>query len=71
MNWDFLFSKYIYYLNFVINGLFIYCNITNSYNFENIVGNIDNIYSLITHSRPNPKSFDYKMNNLPHGSKHM
>jgi len=28
---DLLFSKYIYYLNFIINGLFISCNIINSY----------------------------------------
>jgi len=71
MNWDLLFSKYIYYLNFVINGLFIYCNITNSYNFENLVGNINNIYCLVTHTWSNPKSLDYKMNNLPRGSKHI
>jgi hypothetical protein len=71
MNWNPLFSKYIYYLNFVINELFIYCNITNSCNFENFIGNIDNIYCLRTHSWLNPKSFDYKMNNLPRGSKHM
>jgi len=44
MNWDLLFNKYIYYLNFVINGSFIYCNIINSNIFENLVGNIDNIY---------------------------
>jgi hypothetical protein len=71
MNWDLLLSKYIYYLNFVINRLFIYCNIINSYIFENLIGNIDNIYCLITHSWSNPKSFDYKMNNFPRGSKHM
>jgi hypothetical protein len=40
----------MYYLNFVKNVLFIYCNIINSYNFENLVGNIDNIYYPITHS---------------------
>jgi hypothetical protein len=33
-NYDILFSKYMYYLNFVKNILFIYCNIRNSYNFE-------------------------------------
>jgi len=34
MSWDLLFSKYMYYLNFVKNVLFIYCYIINSYNFE-------------------------------------
>jgi hypothetical protein len=34
MNWDLLFSKYIYHLNFVINGLFISYNIKNSYIVE-------------------------------------
>jgi len=71
MNWDLLFSKYIYYLNFVVNGLFIYGNIINLYIFENLIGNINNIYCLITHSWWNPKFFDYKINNLPRGSKHM
>jgi len=61
----------MYYLNFVKNVLFIYCNIINSYNFENLVGNINNIYYPTTHSWPNPKSFDYKMNNLWRGLKHM
>jgi hypothetical protein len=32
---------------------------------------MDNIYFPITHSWPYPKYFDYKMNNLPRGSKHM
>jgi len=63
ISWDLLLSKYMYYLNFVKNILFIYCNIINSYNIENLVSNIDNIYCSITHSWPNPKSFDYKMNN--------
>ena len=31
---DLLFSKYIYYLNFIINGLLISCNIKNSYIVE-------------------------------------
>jgi hypothetical protein len=31
---DILFSKYIYYFNFIINGLFISCNIINSYIVE-------------------------------------
>jgi hypothetical protein len=71
MNWDLLFNKYIYYLNFVINGLFISCNITNSYIVEYLVGNIVNIYYLITHNWSNLKSFDCKINNFPLGSKHM
>jgi len=71
MNWNLLFSKYIYHLNFVIYGLFNYCNIINLYIFENFIGNIDNIYCLIINSWPNPKSFDYKMNNFSCGSKHM
>jgi hypothetical protein len=72
MNWDLLFSKYIYYLNFVINiGLFISCNITNSYIVVYLVGNIVNIYCLITHSWLNIKSFDYKMKHLSRSSEHM
>jgi len=59
------------YLNFVINVLFIYCNNINSYNFKNLEDNINNIYCLVTHSWPNLKSFDYKMNNFSRGSKHM
>jgi len=34
ISWDILFSKYMYYLNFVKKVLFIYCNIINSYNLK-------------------------------------
>jgi hypothetical protein len=71
MNWNLLSSKYIYYLNFVVNGLFIHCNITNSYIFEYLIDNIVNIYYLKTHSWLNLKSFDYKMNNFSRSSEHM
>ena len=47
MNWDILFSKYT---TFAINGLFLSCNITKSYIVEYLIGNIINIYCLITHS---------------------
>ena len=71
MNWDLLFSKYIYHFNFVINELFISCNITSSYIVENLIGNIVNIYCLVIHSWSNLKSFNYKMNNLSRGSEHI
>jgi len=38
--------------------LIIYCNIIHSLS---LVGNIDNICSPITHSWPNPRSFNYKI----------
>jgi hypothetical protein len=71
MNWDLLFNKYIYYFNFVINELFISCNITSSYIVEYLIGNIVNIYCLIIHSWSNLKSFNYNMNNFSRGLEHI
>jgi len=65
------FIQYVYCLNFVIHELFLSCNITNSYIVEYLIDNIVNIYYLKTHNWPNPKSFNYKMNNFPCGLKHM